>query len=158
MDCNYLGLPSELVVFFTSMLPVIELRGSIPLGIACGMHPVDAFTVSLLGNYIIIFPILYLLPWIVKIFKKIHPLLDKWLTKFLEKTQHKHSHKMEVYGALALILLVAVPLPGTGAWTGSIVSYIFGIPKYLSFIYILLGLIIAGLIVSGISFGFTKIV
>ena len=152
MNCSFL-LNSELLVFFTSMLPVIELRGSIPIGLACGLSIYEVFLISLLGNFLILIPIIYLLPWVVKIIKKIHPQIDSFITKFLHKTQDRHSKRMDLYGAIALIIIVAIPLPGTGGWTGALVAYIFGIPKKHSLFYIFTGITISGIIVSAISVG-----
>jgi len=152
MNCSLL-LSSKLLVFITSMLPIVELRGSIPLGLSCDLSIYESFLISLLGNFLILIPIIYILPWAVKIIKKIHPKINKLITKFLNKTQDKHSKRIDLYGIIALIIIVVIPLPGTGGWTGALVAYIFGMPKKQSLLYIFIGLSLAGFIVSAISLG-----
>lgn len=149
--------PTEVYVFVVSMLPVVELRGSIPLGVTLGMPVIDAMLLSLIGNFFIVIILLYLLPIIVKYAKHIHPSFDRYISKVLAKTQHKHSKKFYTYGAIILITFVAIPFPGTGGWTGSLVAYVFGIPKRLALIYIFIGLVIAMGIVGGLSAGVLKL-
>ncbi len=146
-------MPPWLVVLLISMLPFIELRGSIPAGILVfHMDPMTVFIISIIGNLI---PV----PFILILFENV----ERWLRKYprwaglmdriFEKTSKKASKKVEEYEALALILFVAIPLPGTGAWTGSLIAYLFGLDIKKSFFYIVIGVLIAGMVVTILSTG-----
>ncbi|MFC1685973.1 COG2426 family protein [Nanoarchaeota archaeon] len=138
-----------------SMLPIAELRGGIPLAMALGWHPAAAIIVNFLANILIIFPVWFFLDYIhvhllkVKIYKK-------FSNKILGRMRHKAAHlkkRMEVYEWIALTLFVAVPLPVTGAYTGSIVAWILGLDRKKSFIFITLGVFIAAVIITLATLG-----
>ena len=147
------SLPPWLVVLLISMLPFIELRGSIPAGILVfHMGPVSVLIISIIGNLI---PV----PVILILFEKIEVWLRKYrfwanlMDKIFEKTRKRASKKVEEYEALALISFVAIPLPGTGAWTGALIAYLFGLELKRSFFYIVIGVLIAGIAVTLLSTG-----
>ncbi|MBI4994900.1 small multi-drug export protein [Candidatus Peregrinibacteria bacterium] len=145
-------LPPELQVFIISLLPVIELRGGIPYGIGIlGKGAFFSFVWAVLGN---IFPVFFILkfldPVINWIFKHI-PFLEKHIKQYFEKLHVKHSGNFNKWGAFFLALFVAVPLPGTGAWTGALLAYLFNIPFWLAFGSISLGVIGAGFLVAFFS-------
>lgn len=140
-----------LVTFLVAMVPVIELRGALPLGVSMGLPPVLAMIISILGNLV---PVPFVLLLIGKIFDFLRE--KKFSRKFiswLEKKAEKNHEKIEKYGWLGLILLVAIPLPGTGAWTGALVSGCFKMRKRKSCLAIGVGVIIAGIIVFSITYG-----
>lgn len=133
----------ELLVILVAALPVIELRGAIPLGLSLGMGHWHVFFLSVLGNLLPIFPLVWL----------IRPTYG-WLhrrgwtrtaDRLLARTRIK-SVSVAKYGAIGLMLFVAVPLPGTGAWTGALAAFIFGIPKRWALPAIAAGTAIAGFI------------
>ena len=133
------------------MVPIIELRGALPSGVAMGLSPWTAFAVSVIGNMV---PV----PFIILFIRGI---LD-WMKRFdtfrrfaekLEAKAQKHEDKIQKYEALGLFILVALPLPGTGAWTGSLVAAIFDIRLKSAVPVIFAGVITAGLIVLFITYG-----
>ena len=152
LDAIY-SLPPWLVVLLISMMPFIELRGSIPAGILVfHMDPITVLIISIIGNLI---PV----PFILILFEKIEAWLRKYgfwanlMDRIFEKTRKKASKKVEEYEALALISFVAIPLPGTGAWTGALIAYLFGLDMKRSFFYIVIGVLIAGIAVTLLSTG-----
>jgi uncharacterized membrane protein len=147
-------LSDSFKVFFIAMTPILEIRGSLPLGIFYYKLPIlETFFFSVLGNILIVIPLIIFLNYFTKILSKNFKVFDIFFTKLFEKTKIKHSNKIDIYGSLALILLVAIPFPGTGAWTGSLISYVFKIPYKKAFPLISLGVIIAGLVTLFISLG-----
>ena len=138
-----------LQVFFAAMTPVGELRVSIPIGI----HILDlpwyqVLPISIIGN---ILPVLIFVPTlhISAVWLRKHP---SFLTKLLDwratSLLNAHVNHFAKYGPLFLIVLVAIPIPMTGAWTGSLASWAFGIPARKAIPLIATGIIIAGLIVT----------
>ncbi|MDP2651035.1 MAG: small multi-drug export protein [bacterium] len=148
----------ELHILFISMLPIIELRGSIPFAIAVYGFPVwKAFLVAIIGNII---PALFIIPLIGKVdefLSKKSPLWQRLYNHYLTKTRDNHQKKFELIKEFALVVLVAIPLPLTGAWTAALVAYIFGIPLRKAIPLILLGLVIAGVIMVLATAGVTAI-
>ena len=135
-----------------SVVPVIELRGAIPIGVALGLHPFWAMLASIVGNML---PVPFIILFVRHVFtwlKRHSPLLGRLVQK-LEDKAHNKSAVVIKYRAIGLCLLVAVPFPGTGAWTGSLVAALLDIPLREAVPTILLGVIIAGLIVTGVTCG-----
>lgn len=140
-----------LSVVVTSVLPISELRGSIPLGLALGLDPITVIIISIIFNSLIFFPIYFGADFFYKKF------LHKW--KFVDKIilrAHKHRHVVDKYGIIGLAIFVGIPLPMTGAWTGSILAWILKLEWKRSFIAVLLGVIMAAVIISSISLGILK--
>ncbi len=141
-----------LQTFFLAFLPITELRASIPIGIT--LYHIDwkiVFCISVLGNLVpVIFLLLFLDP-VSKILRK-NQKIDKLFLWLFEKTRNRTKEKMKRFGYLALLLFVAIPLPVTGAWTGSIVAFLYKIPKKKAFLFISIGVLIAGIIVSLLTF------
>lgn len=132
-----------------SMLPILEVRGGIPFGIGVlGLTALQAFLASIVGNILIVIILLKGLNPVTQFLMKHSKWFNRNLTKLFEKTRHKHSHRFNEVGALFLVTFVAIPLPATGAWTGSLIAYLFGIPFRTAFILISLGVIAAGILVS----------
>ena len=148
------NIPDELKVFIISMSPFFELRLSIPLGIFYYDVPImTAFILSCLGNILIILPTIFMLKVVVRKLMSFSNFLNNFFTKLFEKTRAKHTKKFDLYGALALILIVAVPLPGTGAYSGALIAYIFGVPLKRAFPLLSVGVVLAGIIVMIVSGG-----
>ncbi len=137
----------ELTVFLTAMLPFVELRGSVPLGISLGLNPYNVLFLSIIGNIIPIFPLLLILnpvrEYLIKHFKIMEKFFD-----WLYKRTLKKSDKVEKYGAIGLILFTAIPFPTTGAWTASIAAVIFKIKFKNALLAIIAGVIFAGIVVT----------
>ncbi len=144
------GLPKELIVMIISALPISELRGGIPLGMALYHFSVlKSFWLSVLGNCIPVIPALLLFKPVSEFLSKWGP-LQRFLHWFFERTKKKASI-VEKYEALGLALFVGVPLPLTGAWTGCIVAMLFKLRFQYAVIAIIAGVFIAGIIVAILS-------
>jgi len=142
-------LSPEVVTFFSSMLPFLELRFSIPFAMtAYGMEPWRALLISLAGNTLIAAFLLEALEPVTIFLKKHLSFMDSFFEKLFHKTRTKHTKKISELGHIALVLFVAIPLPGSGAWSGALIAYVFGIKTRIALPLISIGLIIAGIIVS----------
>ncbi|NIA18397.1 MAG: ligand-binding protein SH3 [Actinobacteria bacterium] len=157
-DIDYVGLftslPPEIAVMLIAFIPIAELRVSIPIALAYyKMSVPEAIFWSALADIIISAVIIYSLnPIYNKLTGKLK-IIDRFFIWLFRRTRKKFFRKYEVWGNLALALFVAIPLPVTGAWTGSIASWLFDIPKSRSLFYISLGVIISAGIVTLISLG-----
>lgn len=135
-----------------SMIPVVELRGGIPFGVAQGLPVWTAFLAAVIGNML---PVPFIIVYIRRIFQWMRRRLP-WLNSLvdrLERKAHLKGRTVSKYKYLGLILFVAVPLPGTGAWTGSLVAAVLNIRMRHALPAILLGLIMAGLITTALTLG-----
>lgn len=141
-----------LSTLFVAMLPGIELRGAIPVGVAFGLSPGEAFWLSLIGNML---PVPLLILFTRHVFRWL-TCLDNVVGRFmraLETRVHNKSDLVIRYRSIGLCLLVAIPLPGTGAWTGAMVAAFLDMPLRSALPAILLGVLIAGIIVLTITYG-----
>ncbi len=141
-----------LYVFLISMVPVIELRGAIPVGVGLGLPFYAVFLTALVGNLV---PVPFLILFTRRIFawlRKISPKLGRLVARLEAKAASKEK-LLKKYEMLGLCILVAVPLHGTGAWTGALVSAGFDIRVKYAMPVIALGVVIAGVIVTTVSYG-----
>lgn len=145
-------IPPQAITFIISMIPLLELRGSILVAGAALRLPFAAtFITAVVGNML---PIPFILLFIEKLFAWMKTI--KWLSKFPDWIENKamsKSDQIKKYGYLGLFLFVAIPLPGTGAWTGSLLAVLFRLNRKKSLFFIFLGVLTAGLIMSLISYG-----
>ncbi|MDH4219581.1 MAG: small multi-drug export protein [Candidatus Aminicenantes bacterium] len=140
-------LNREFIVLIVSMMPIFELRGAIPLAVLHFKMPVlTAFMISWIGNLLPVLPIIYFLEPIRKVLSNIK-CINRFFTWLYART-YKRSKKVMRLGAIGLSLFVAIPLPVTGAWTGSVVAILFDIKPQYAFPAIILGVTIAGIVVS----------
>ena len=147
-------ISKEFIVFLVSMIPLLELRGSILAAGFLQMNFVPTYIAAVLGNML---PIPFILLFIEKIFAWMKT--RKHLKKFpeaIEKRAMSKAGQIEKYGYFGLFLFVAIPLPGTGAWTGSLLSVLLCLNRKKSLLFIFLGVLTAGLVMSLISFGIIK--
>lgn len=134
------------------MVPLIELRGAIPIGAALGLPWLANFTLSIIGNMIpipfILLFIRHILAWMktTEHFSKI--------ALWLEEKAEKNKGKVMKYATFGLALFVGIPLPGTGAWTGALVAALMNMRMKYSLPSIFAGVVLAAFIMSGISYGF----
>ena len=145
------GLPPWLGTMILAALPVAELRLGLPVALVVYKLPfLTAYFYAVVGNMIPIVPILLLFGPAHKLLDSVWPFKPffQWLLARVEK----HRHKFETYGAIALISFVAIPLPVTGAWTGSIAAFVFKVPRRQAFVMLLVGVMIAGVIVTGATY------
>ena len=156
MDLSHLfnNFPPELATFIISMLPISELRGAIPVAIGVyHLNPIEAYFLAVIGNII---PVVFILKYIDPVSEYLmskFKFFNKFFTHLFEHTRRKHNDKFEKWGALALITFVAIPLPVTGGWSGALAAFVFGIPFRKALPLIFLGIMIAGVIVTGLSLG-----
>lgn len=144
------GIPDWLVVFLISVCPILECRlGMFTAIVLLDMNPFVGFIISFLGNILPIPFILLLINWIFEIFKKIPGL--KNIVFWLEEKTLKKRDKIDKYGIWGLLLFVAIPLPGTGGWTGALLASLLNLDKKKSFGVISIGVFIAGLIITILS-------
>lgn len=144
-------LGKEVIVFIISLFPILELRGGLLAASIMNVPFTNAVIASVIGN---ILPI----PFILLLLEHILVLMEKWkptkkIALWLKKKAEKHKDAIDRYGFWGLVLFVGIPLPGTGAWTGSLVASVFHMDKKKSFIAILLGIILALVIMSIVSYG-----
>lgn len=151
-----------LLTVLLSLIPISELRGSIPFAYFQGVPLWQAFLIGVISNALV--PFIGFL-----FFNTLHLLLDKWgfyhnlFEKTVTRARKKVDSKVSKYGLLGLMLFVAIPLPITGAWTGTIGAWVMGLDRKRSYLFIILGVLIAGIIVTtvvytgaGIASLFTK--
>ena len=149
----FTGLPAEWVTFIISMLPVVELRGSIPWALTFGDMTWQAALIwSLVGNTIPIIPLLLLLEPVSNILRKVK-LFDRFFEWLFTRTQKRGAKVMEKYKAFGLAIFVGIPLPGTGIWTGAVAAFVFGVPFRLALPAIFGGMLFAGIMVTLASAG-----
>jgi len=141
----------EILTFFLSMLPISELRGGLPFALSQGLSPLKAYLISVAGNILPVFPLLLLLRRLFIFFGR-YKITEKTLNWTLARAR-KREDLVKRYGFGGLILLVAIPLPVTGAWTGTLVSFLLSMKIRHSFLAICIGVGIAGIIVLGLSLG-----
>ena len=137
--------------FLLSMVPIIELRGAIPLGAGLGLPWYINYIVCVIGNFLPVPFILLFIRAILNWMKKV-PKLDK-IAIWLEARAAKKSDKVNKYATLGLLVFVALPLPGTGAWTGSLVAALMEMRLKHSLLSVFCGVLIAGVIVTLIAYG-----
>lgn len=141
-------IPKELVILIISALPIVERTGA-PLAIATyHMSIWEAFVISSIGMMLPVVPLLLLLDPVSSWLAKKSRLMDRLLNWLFEHTRRKHSEKIDRYGAVGLFFFVAVPLPGTGSWSGALLAYLFNIDFKYSMPSMLLGAIVAGFLAS----------
>lgn len=141
----------ELCVFFCAMLPVIELRGAIPLGAGLGLPWWQSFGLSLAGNLLPVPFLLLLWQVVLRLLRRF-----RWTVRvadWLEARALRSRERVENRAFWGLLVFVAIPLPGTGAWTGSLLSSVTGIRFWKAMVAIVLGVIGAGVIMTLISYG-----
>ena len=152
----------ELCVFFCSMIPIIELRGAIPMGAAFnatlgGMPFWLTYILSVIGNML---PVPFILLFIKKVIKWMSVSRVKFFNKvanYLLNKVEKKRDKIEKYSFWGVCLFVAVPLPVTGAWTGSLVAAMIDMKFWKALLSCLIGVMIAGVVMTLISYGVAAI-
>ena len=137
----------KIVTTLLAMLPFTELRGALPWGVFVGkMNLQSAFFYAVLGNYLISIPLLLFLEPVSKYLSR-YRMFDNFF-KWLFMRTRKKSVQIEKYGFWGLVIFVGIPLPVTGAWTGSVAAFLFDLPRKKSFVAIFLGLLMSATIVS----------
>lgn len=144
-------LSTALMTGLLAMVPVLELRAAIPAGVASGLTPLAAYGIAAVGNLIPVPAVVLLVRRIFAWFGKKH--IFGGMFEKLEARAREKGRMVQKYRLLGLILLVAIPLPGTGAWTGAMVAAFLDISLRRAFPAIALGVVIAGAITTGVTCG-----
>jgi len=147
----------SIITFLVSMVPIIELRGAIPIATGMGLSPWIAIPIAIVGNlipvpFIIIF-IKRIFAWMRKVSPKLNGIVDK-----MEAKAEKNKEKVLKYAFWGLALFVAIPLPGTGAWTGALVAAMLDMPLKKAYPSVVIGVLGAGIIISFVSYGAASII
>lgn len=148
-------MTNYLIVFFISMVPLIELRIAIPYAIALGLPVLPAYVIAIIGNMLPV-PFIYLFARAVLEWGKDKPVIGRFFTFCLEKGKRGGEKLTEKAGRglfIALLLFVGIPLPGTGAWTGTLAASLLDMDFKSTVIAVMLGVILAGLIMGAASAG-----
>ena len=144
-----------LIVFLISMVPIVELRGAIPVGIGMGLDPIWVYVLCILGNMLPV-PIIYFFARKVLVWGSNKKYIGKFFTFCLVKGE-KGGRKLEQKAGKglfwALLLFVAIPIPGTGAWTGTLAASLLDMGFKKSVIAVMCGVLIAGVIMGVASMG-----
>ena len=143
----------EFCVFICSMLPIIELRGAIPMAFVFGIEWWRAYIISVIGNLLPVPVILVLINAVIKWMAASKVKFFNKVADFLLSRVEKNRARIEKYSFWGLCLFVAIPLPATGAWTGSLVAAVIGMKPHKAFLSALLGVLLAGAIVTLIVYG-----
>ena len=150
-------LGEALLTMLISMLPVVELRGGLPAGVAMGLSVPTAFLASLIGNMI---PVPFIILFVRPLFKwiRVHiPKLEGFVSQLEARAKAKSANVVR-YQTWGLLLFVAIPLPGTGAWTGALIAAVLDMRLKRAVPVILLGVTIAGCIITMLTHGVSMLV
>ncbi len=143
-----LTLSPELAVIIVAALPVLELRGAVPLGLTLGLHPASTYILAVVGNMLPMPVIVTLLhPFMFRLRRS--PRVSEIIESYYRRTRAKSTH-IKRYGFWGLVLFVALPLPSTGAWTGAIAACLLGLRFWPTMLALLLGTLLAGVIVTSV--------
>ena len=146
------GSPHEITTIVLAMLPISELRGAIPYAITIGKMPwQEAYVISVIANFIPVIFILWLVGPVSEYLRRF-AIFNRFFNWLFARTRRK-GKMIERLATLAPILFVAIPAPMTGAWTGSIAAYLFKLPLRMAIPCIILGILIAGVVVTLVSQG-----
>ena len=140
-----------------TVMPTIELRGSIPFGFAAGLDPILVI-ISCIAFNILLIPALFVLLNLIFDGLEEVPIIGKWFEKKLGKIHRKAGKYVDKYGYLGLALFVAIPLPGSGVYTGSLAAFLLSMEHKKAMIAIAVGVLIAGIIVSLASLGVVNLI
>ena len=139
-------------IFLVSMVPLIELRGAVPMGAVLGLPWYINYPICIIGNMLPVPIILFFVGAVLKWMLTCKVSLFNKVSDFIYRKADKHKNKIEKGGFVALMLFVGIPLPGTGAWTGALVAALLGMKKKHSILAIFLGILIAGIIMGTVSY------
>lgn len=143
----------EILVFIISLMPILELRGGILAAALLGLDPLPGYIISIIGNVI---PVPFILLLITKILAWMRNSKVNFLNKianWLDEKVEKHKGQIEKYGYWGIVLFVGIPLPGTGAWTGSLIASVLNMDKKKTFVAVLAGIVMASVIMMLLSYG-----
>ncbi|OGG39422.1 hypothetical protein A2116_00430 [Candidatus Jorgensenbacteria bacterium GWA1_49_17] len=145
-------MSAELTTLAIAASPFFELRGAIPLGIfAFDLMPLDAYILGVTGSFLPVLPLLFFWNFIYEKITHRFYFLNRFFAWLFERTRTKHGNHFETWKKLGLMIFVGIPVPFTGAWSGTVAAFVFGIPMKQAAIMIFLGNMISGAIVLLLS-------
>lgn len=151
----FADFPKELATFLIALIPVTELRAAIPLAVKVyGLTSLEAWAYSVAGTFFAMLLIVLLLDPVSKLLSRCIPLFEKFFSWLFEHTRQRASGKMEKYGEWAIFILAATPIPLLGGMTGALAAFIFGVPLKKSIPLMLLGTMVSGALVLGMTLYF----
>lgn len=145
-------MKAEIITVVLGALPVSEVRGAIPFGLAAGLPLAKTLVLAILGNLLPVIPILLFLDSVSKWLSQRSARWKRFFDWLFERTR-RHSDKVERYETLGLLLFVGIPLPMTGAWSGCAAAFIFGIKFWRALFAIIAGILMAAVIVTAVVLG-----
>ena len=143
----------EILVFIISLMPILELRGGLLAAALLGLDPLPSYIISIIGN---VLPVPFILLLITKVLAWMKNSKVKFFNKianWLDEKVEKHKGQIEKYGYWGVVLFVGIPLPGTGAWTGTLIASVLNMDKKKTFWAVLAGIVMASIIMMILSFG-----
>lgn len=146
----------EILVFIISLMPILELRGGLIAAALLNLAPIPSYIISIVGNLL---PIPFILLFINKILDWMRKSKVKFfnsIVNWLDGKVEKHKSQIEKYGYLGIVLFVGIPLPGTGAWTGTLIASVLEMDRKKTFLATILGVFMASIIMMILSFGLLK--
>lgn len=143
----------EILVFIISLMPILELRGGILAAALLGLDPLPGYIISIIGNVLPVPFILLLITKILAWMKNSKVNLFNKVANWLDEKVEKHKGQIEKYGYLGVVLFVGIPLPGTGAWTGSLIASVLNMDRKKTFVAVLVGIVMASVIMMLLSYG-----
>lgn len=141
-------LTAELTVFFTAMLPFLDMKLAIPVGMELGLSSTTSVLIATIGSILPAAIFLAVIGPIAEFARKFILPLDIFLQKLFNKTRKQHTKRFNRYGSLAVIAFIAVPLPGSGSIAGSLIAFIFGVKYWKSLLIVTIGTIFSGILIS----------
>jgi len=153
-------LKKYIIVLLVSMVPLIELRGALPIAVGMGLDKLISFIISIIGNMLPV-PFIFLFARKILLWGKDKKVIGKFFTWCLNKGEKGGNKLKEKAGKglyFALFLFVGIPLPGTGAWTGTLAASILNLDFKKTIIAVIAGVLLAGLIMMALSFGVFDII
>lgn len=148
-----LAYGKEILVFIISLMPILELRGGILAAALLGLDPLPGYIISIIGNVLPVPFILLLITKILDWMRKSKMNFFNKIANWLDEKVEKHKGQIEKFGYLGVILFVGIPLPGTGAWTGSLIASVLNMDKKKTFIAVMAGIVMASIIMMLLSYG-----
>lgn len=145
------GISKDIIIFVISLMPILELRGGLLAATLLDVEFVRAALICIFGNVLPIPFVLLFLRFVLDLFEKWS--VTKKIVNWLDKKVQEKREQIDKYGYLGLILFVGIPLPGTGAWTGALLAVMLGLDRKKAFCCILIGVLMAAVIMSVLSYG-----
>lgn len=142
-------MPHELSVFFAAMTPLLNLKLAIPLGMKLGLSNVSTLIFAIMGTIVPAAIILAIIEPVSLFSRRKSQLIDKFFQKLFHTTHKQNSKLFKRFGALIIILVVAIPLPGFGSVEGAVIAFIFGVEYWKALSFITLGVVISALLITG---------